>query len=198
MAVLVEAISIIVRRDAIDQKFTGGWTAFCSAIPNGTLCEDGEIVRVGFMASQDAQRFGEFLESYGLTFLANGQAQDFGVVDQRQGKTVPCEWLEIAKMRIDDHGNQVGVAWLFEGERKGPGLHLPSGATLSGASITLATPDGWVYEESLSAKFTYHDTDNSSENLTWLRRENGSDVFFDNVSKKEVFVGRVGEDELEQ
>jgi hypothetical protein len=37
MAVLVEAISVIVRRDAIDGAFDGGWRGFVSSVPNVTL-----------------------------------------------------------------------------------------------------------------------------------------------------------------
>ena len=38
MAVLVEALSVIVRRDAIESRFSGGWPKFLSSIPNSTLC----------------------------------------------------------------------------------------------------------------------------------------------------------------
>ena len=50
MAVLVEAISVVVRLDAIDRLFAGGRTAMDKLIPNGTYCEDGELMRVGFLS----------------------------------------------------------------------------------------------------------------------------------------------------
>jgi hypothetical protein len=34
MAVLVEGISVIVRRDAIERKLKGGWATFVGAVPN--------------------------------------------------------------------------------------------------------------------------------------------------------------------
>jgi hypothetical protein len=49
MAVLVEAISVVVRRDAIDRSYEGGWVAFVSSVPNATLCTDDQLARVGFM-----------------------------------------------------------------------------------------------------------------------------------------------------
>ena len=49
MAVLCEAISVVVRRDAIDKYFKGGWIKFVDDVPNSTMCTDGELVRVGFM-----------------------------------------------------------------------------------------------------------------------------------------------------
>lgn len=53
MAVLIEAISVVVRKDAIEKRFPGGWDSFLDEIPNNTLCTDGELVRVGFMSPQD-------------------------------------------------------------------------------------------------------------------------------------------------
>ena len=46
MAVLVEAISVIVQRDAIEKRFHGGWREFENAVPNSTLCADDELARV--------------------------------------------------------------------------------------------------------------------------------------------------------
>ena len=47
MAVLVEAISVIVRRPAIDERFNGGWPAFLQAIPNRMGCHGNDLARVG-------------------------------------------------------------------------------------------------------------------------------------------------------
>jgi hypothetical protein len=49
MAVLVEALSVIVRREAIVRKDSGGWSAFVAAVSNETFCADSELVRVGFI-----------------------------------------------------------------------------------------------------------------------------------------------------
>ena len=57
MAVLVEAISVVVRRDAIGARYPGGWRGFLSIVPNSTLCADDDLVRVGFMAPPDVEAF---------------------------------------------------------------------------------------------------------------------------------------------
>ena len=57
MAVLVEGISVIVRRDAIESKYDGGWDTFVDNVPNATLCADDEIARVGFMGPADVEAF---------------------------------------------------------------------------------------------------------------------------------------------
>jgi len=67
MAVLVEAISVIVRRKAIDHSYPGGWDAFVAEVPNKTLCADDQLARVGFMTPQDVQNFIRALGDRGQT-----------------------------------------------------------------------------------------------------------------------------------
>ena len=62
MAVLCEAISVVVRRDSIDIYFKGGWVKFQENVPNSTICSDGELVRIGFMDPDSVQKYIEFLE----------------------------------------------------------------------------------------------------------------------------------------
>ncbi len=65
MAVLVEAISVIVRRDAVNLRFSGGWREFLAIVPNSTLCSDEDLARVGFMSPLDIEAFVAFLERGG-------------------------------------------------------------------------------------------------------------------------------------
>ena len=57
MAVLVEGISVIIRRRVIEEKFPGGWDAFVEDVPNETLCADDELARVGFMSPDDVKAY---------------------------------------------------------------------------------------------------------------------------------------------
>ena len=153
MAVLVEAISVIVRRDAIDRAVSGGWQGFISCVPNATLCTDGELVRVGFMGPQDVESFVDRLQNDGLVFLAEGACADIAIVDQQRGLTMPCEWLEFARLPIGQDDGHVAACWLFEGPRIAAGIHLP------GKSLKFAVPDGWKYEGSLSERFAFVPSD---------------------------------------
>ena len=83
MAVLVEGVSVIVRVEAIHAKYPGGWAAFRDDVPNGTLCCDNEIARVGFMTPDDTKAFVERLSCQGLACLVNGKANDVAVADQQ-------------------------------------------------------------------------------------------------------------------
>jgi len=46
VAILIEAISVVIKRSVIDNKFPGGWEAFAEDCPNQTLCADSALARV--------------------------------------------------------------------------------------------------------------------------------------------------------
>ncbi len=147
MAVLTEGISVVIRRDAIEAKFNGGWHAVLEHAPKRTLCTDGQLASVGFMRPDDVQRFIQFLELSGLVFLEDGTAKDISVVDMLTGPTVNTPWLEFLGKTKD---GTVSSCWLFEDPRdKGFGTYLPS------LCMEVAVPYGWTYEESLTALHTY-------------------------------------------
>lgn len=147
MAVLVEGISVLVRKDSIQNKMTGGKARFKLLIPNSTFCEDDELARIGFLDPSAVGLFIDELENVGLTFVEDGKAIDIVVCDQQRGPTTDCDWLEFGHLPIE--GGKVGAAWQFEGERIGSGIHM------QGTRITLATPQGWEFKDSLSDKFQF-------------------------------------------
>lgn len=149
MAVLVECISVIVRRDRITEAYAGGWQSFLDDVPNSTLCYDDEVARVGFLGPEKVQGYIKLLEERGLVFLKAGKPIDIAVVDQQQGFTLPCDWLEFARLPFGDTGGKVGWCWLYEDRRFGAGVHF------KGKKMSLVTPPGWEYESSLSAEFTF-------------------------------------------
>ena len=182
MAVLVEAISVVARRDSIDRSYRGGWQAFLRAIPNSTLCFDEELARVGFMTPQDVEHFVEVLVAQGLTFLKDGKSEDIAVVDQQRGPTTPCEWLEFAQLPFDT--GRVSACWLFEGPRVAAGIHL------RGTRMQLATPPSWSYEGSLSQRFTFLPAEEQADRLRFVRTEGNVDVYLDLITGREVFIGQ--------
>ena len=184
MAVLVEGISVVTRRAAIERSMDGGWPAFLRLIPHNAFCYDTDLAQVTFMSPQDVQHFVEQLAAAGLTFEEGGKPVDFTVVDQLEGPTLPTEWLEFARLNADGGGGLMSACWLFEGPRLGAGLHL------RGRSIDVATPDGWVFEGSLSQDFNFVPTGQVKDELKFLRHEDGIDVYLDLKTGKEVFVRR--------
>jgi hypothetical protein len=183
MAVLVEAISVIVRRDRISLKYAGGWTAFVNDVPNASLCLDESIARVGFMDGQDVDAFIRHLERRGLHFMGQDRALDFTVVDQQRGIMRDCDWLEFAKIDYCDKG-KIAVCWFFNGPRMGYGLHM------KGRTMEIAMPDGWQYDGSLSQQCTFLNDDQMAQRLEYLRSEDKVDVYLDTETGKEVYLGR--------
>jgi len=88
MAILIEAISVVFRKEAIDDKFPGGWTRFLNDAPNRTLFSDGELGCLGFMHPEDVEKYVFYLESFGLDFDIGGQTKDTAVVDQVRGNSL--------------------------------------------------------------------------------------------------------------
>jgi Tetratricopeptide repeat len=172
MAVLVEAISVIVRRNAVDVRFAGGISAFLRTFPNRAVCNDAELFRVGFMDSTDADAYVASLKSSGLVFLRDNATVDLAVVIQQKGPTVASPWLEYKNVETD--GMKLSICWLAGNEPK-----------------TIAVPEGWTRERSLSAGGpSFLPTSAVGDRLKFLRRENGVEVYFDLQTNREVYAGR--------
>ena len=192
MAVLVEAISVIVRKKAIDERYEGSWEAFMADLPNKTYCTDGEIVRVGFMSPEDVEVFVKNLESKGLRFIVDEESIDIAVVDQLYGPTCKCKWLGYGKLDYGVSG-QVATCWLCQDNNLS--YQLTNGEDIQDNrmakfSIELSTPDGWQYEGSLSQEFIFVSLKRKNECMKYLRMEGNLEVYLDKETGKEVYMGR--------
>jgi hypothetical protein len=169
--VLVEAISVVVRRDAIDQRFPGGWQGFLSIVPNKTLCMDSQLARVGFMNPIDSRGFLEKLRTRGLIVLnAEGTFEDLVVIDQLTGPTATCTWVEILSLAFET--GRINIARL-----KG------------NTENSVVFPGGWSFENSLSREIK-RCTNVEPENHDFVRTENNVDVYRDRATGVEVYIGR--------
>lgn len=147
MAVLVEAISIIIRKDAIERFYSGGWSGFCEEIPNGTMCCDGEVVRLGFLRPAEVGGFVSHMRSHGLTHLQDGVAVDLAVVDQFDGLIDECDWLAFGRFNFGKGGGKISACWFSD---------VPCsvwGDESRQTRMELATPSNWRFERSLSQLF---------------------------------------------
>jgi len=185
MAVLAEGISVIIRKNSVEQKYPGGLVAF-NAVPKFATCADDEIIRVGFMDPQDAEAFIINLEIHGgLQFMSNGKSMDMAVADQQKGLIVAeCDWLEFGRLQLGED-KVVSVCWFFDGPRQ-----FGHGTYMYDTEMEIATPQGWEYEGSLSDKFRYAAKGAERDHLKFLRSENNMDVYLDLETGKEFFVGR--------
>jgi hypothetical protein len=55
-------------------------------------------------------------------------------------------------------------------------------------------PEGWTWDESLSRQFGFVPDGAQKHSLTFLRNDNGLDVYLNRLTGKEVYVGRSAAD----
>ena len=174
MAVLIEGNSVVIRADAINTKFKGGWNAFKDLVPNQTMCADNELVRVGFMSPSDVEAFIKKLERNGLDFLRGSDAVDIAVADQLRGLSSPASWLEFGHISLGGDPSRTIAACRFT----------------NGAVTKVVMPPDWSFEGSLSQTYGFVPSEHTDKSLRYLRHENGLDVYLNLVTKKEVYIGR--------
>lgn len=178
MAVLAEAISVIIKAESIINKFPGGWQEFTSHIPNQTLCADGEIIRVGFMDSGDSEEYIKFLETNGLICIENDQVLDIVVVDQIKGPLLDCHWIEFGTIELDGNPNQ-----------------KISACRIIGSKVKeIVFPENWQFDKSLSKEYLITETDDYDRRMVFFERKDGLSKYFDSKTGKTLYVGRTKED----
>jgi hypothetical protein len=173
MAVLVEGISVIVRRDTVDAQYPGGWEAYVKDVPNKTLCSDERLARVGFMTSYGVDRFVARLERLGFEFIRDARAVDVCIVDQHQGPTARCDWLEYFYLEMFGSTNRVAVCRAVKDSRD-----------------EFAVPDGWNFEHSLTRNHNVVRNEEMAERLELIQHENGVSAYRDRTTGPEVYMER--------
>jgi hypothetical protein len=118
MPIALEFINILVRKDAIDAKYPGGWNAFLeSTLHNPAIgWYDNYIYRTGTMSGHDAEDLVEKFEKAGFTTYrkrADGLDEwvDLCVWDSFFGPTAECNWIDFSYHR--EHSRIVR----FQGDR---------------------------------------------------------------------------------
>jgi hypothetical protein len=130
------------------------------------------------MSPPDAESFVRLLERSGLTHLENGQSIDLVVVDQLHGLASPCPWAEFGHVNLGNDSNKRIAACRFAGS----------------TNKQVVTPPSWTFESSLSRSYGFAPSEHIDKSLTYLRHENGLDVYLNSVTGEEVYIGRTGED----
>lgn len=200
MAVLCEAISVVVRVDSVERYCLGGSQRFAELVPNSTFCTDGELFRVGFMVPDDVHDFIEQLRRHGLQFDDNASEDvrrppqrpesDIMVVDQIAGPTTFCNWLECGRIQISESA-EVTVALLATPRPTGVAAAAGSAdPEQNSPRYELHVPTGWTYENSLYARGSFVDDDDLPRRLKFLREDDRFDIYLDSDTGREVFIAR--------
>ncbi len=162
MAVVIEAFSIVVRNSTLAGKYSGGLAKYRRDCPNNSFCADEWLSRVGFMARTEADFFVAQLAANGLMPYRKGDAEDVVLATASDGLLHPCTWLELGRW-----GKAV-VAWLA-GTKRG-NLHAPK---------------NWSADRQVQLA-----SDDVNRRLQFLRSENNVDVYRDEETGQELYVGR--------
>lgn len=143
MAILIEGISIVIRRNALEkhiddfiiaEKFNPWWMALDSYTDNTLVCisnqnpscadnleiEDGDV----FIFPNCITGVIEALERTGCTFMKDGQAIDIAIVDSISGILTPVSWLNFTRISINDGEGEVGACWSHNDAIPSDGLSL--------------------------------------------------------------------------
>lgn len=177
MAVLVEAISVIIKTDALSRGF-GSLERFKLSVPNETYCTDSELARVGFMHPDDVRDFVSRLEARGLQYLVDGHSSDLVVVDQQVGFLAPCEWAVFGR-----------VSW--QGD---PSSRIGACILRDSSSTQVVVPDNWAFENSLSQSFGFTPAGNEDW-LKLIETQAGLEVYQSPLSEKPMYVARTNSSE---
>lgn len=123
-----------------------------ASLPNKTLCSDGEIACINFMTPFDVQKYVEFLMRQNLIYKDdNENLIDIVVVDQRQGMTRDCDWAGFGSMDWNNNPEQPVSVCYF----------------ISTKDERLVVPEGWDYDNSLTANHKFIGDDVIPENFTF-------------------------------
>jgi hypothetical protein len=174
LPVLLEGISVVVRLEAIQERYAGFWPRFVAEVPNRTICTDGEIASVGFMDTRDAVAFVKALAERGLVPERDGLAIDCATVEQESGPDLPCPWLEIARAE-------------FEGET------VVVGRLVSGKSTRTVARENWSPQRSLSRTGGKMLTSEFLKHFEFVRHEGPVDAFRNRATGQIVYVGRTSD-----
>jgi len=107
MAVLVEALSVIVGNEVLEDLYPGGVEGYRNDCPNSTFCTDGHITCVKFMDLKDVNIFISQLEEHNLLFMHREKSWDIAVVDEAELLSTPCDWL-----KLDRNEDGIMFCWL--------------------------------------------------------------------------------------
>lgn len=156
MSIIIEVYSCVVRVDAINEFFKGGFTEFKKACPNQTFCTDGDLCRIGFMRESDLFAYATTLREFGLAHDVDEiQRQQKFIAFTMQGKGLifPCDWLEITVHYFNEYKTQIYGCALKDSKN-----HV------------LATQEYWSLENHISLNTV------KQEDMKIVGHENGCDV----------------------
>lgn len=183
MAILIEGITVIVRRPAVEERYAGGLEAFAAAAPTPLVCLDDDLIAVAFMDPGEAEEYCTGLAEAGIRFGDEERPPEVAIADQFHGLLTETDWIELARVDFDEEGHEITVAWFHEGEEHTGDLPGP------GEELEVAVPEGWSYETSMSALARFVPEEEMAARLEFVRHDaDGCDVYRDRATGEELHL----------
>jgi hypothetical protein len=156
----MEAVSVVIPRTVLDQKYPGGTDGYLAAAggPHSMArhaLTDDNLTSVSFPEQDSAAAWASGLAAHGIVGVTDGVAREIACVDQQLGPRAPCNWLE---WRRADEGYTFGWA----------------AGTEPGA---LATPADWSPDRWRQIRSS--DTPEEIDRYLRLSEENGLETWLD-------------------
>lgn len=167
MAVLIEGANIIIKKevDSVAPSF--------SIKPNGTLVNDGQLMRIGFLSEENAVKYANELANDLHQQGVKTPTDYIAYVLQGKGIQGDCDWLESKLIALEPE-KKVEICWLKD----------------AGLDNQVATPEQWKYEGSLSQNRISYDKKDFTSRHTHLRTEGSIEVWLDTETGEEVYIDK--------
>lgn len=169
MAVLVEAITLVVRRTFLDVCYPGATDGFLAAHEaDGERIRftvaDESLVAVSTLDRGVAHTVGQHMLDHNAIQVDDKTDEfvDFAFVDQHEGVAMPCPWLD----------------WTIDERRVASVRFTPCGST------EVITPPGWTPESSTA--LTRTDIRLETDHMFKLAEEDGLEVWLDFDTGRQV------------
>lgn len=167
MSVLIEALTVVVPRSALDASFPGGAAAYIAAgaapeSPARFAVADEHLTAVSFLAPEEATRLIDSLLELGLVESDDNVPGDIAFVDQHYGPSTECPWLEWQR-----HDDGYTLCWLSGTE---PG--------------EVAVPAEWSPAQSIA--LVRHDIRDEPGRMMRLAEEDGLEIWLDFKTGRQI------------
>ncbi|KAB2954843.1 MAG: hypothetical protein F9K18_13920 [Thermoanaerobaculia bacterium] len=154
MAVLITGFAIVIRIEAIEARYPGGWDAFWREAPNETGCCDDDLVAFSFPSRPEFRAWLERLERRGFVEVRtildatelSRKIRTPEEIAQLQTRIATTRELALVYRRLP-----IVPDWLALFEGRLPGAQVAAGGACLAerGPVGLAVPEGWTVEEAV-------------------------------------------------
>lgn len=139
MAVLVEMISVIIKRNSIENNLLSTqYMKLMDYVLQNPSCMDEDVLCIHMQSPMLTSSFVDFSKECNLDW-----GKDFIIVDQNDGQTTGCEWIQFTHIGATEP-MAIGV-FFDEPKNFGDGLYIKDKDNFG-----VVVPRNWEYEGSMS------------------------------------------------